>query len=325
MPLRLVVDRAAWHQHVSEQVNLYGDGLIPVVKGSGHGLGRANLHHWLRQHLPDSPVAVGTVAEAPDRPALVLTPVLAPPQRTDLLLTVGNHEHVAALAGWTGRVVIKLQSSMRRYGTQPHDLGRLVDQCAQLHLEVAAFSLHLPLRGSDADRIIEIESWLPHLSPLPHELWLSHLEPASFRGLTERYPDRTFRIRVGTRLWQGVPTLGFLRLSADVVQTTAVTTGDPCGYRGVPAPADGTVVCVDAGMAHGVGPLRDVPPEQSSPFHFARQRLSLLEPPHQHTSMVFVPSGEPCPSVGDRVDVQRPLTATHVDLVEWLGDEPTGW
>ena len=38
---------------------------------------------------------------------------------------------------------------------------------------------------------------------------------------------------------------------------------------------------VGAGTAHGVQPLDD----GRSPFHFARQRLALLEPPHMHTSM----------------------------------------
>ena len=34
--------------------------------------------------------------------------------------------------------------------------------------------------------------------------------------------------------------------------------------------------------------------------------------------MVFVPLGDPCPAVGDRVDVQRPLITTQVDEVEWV-------
>jgi alanine racemase len=318
MPLRLTVDRAAWHRHVSEQVSQYGDGIIPVVKGSGHGLGRAILLDWLYHHLPAALPAVGTIGEAPDGRVLVLTPVLEAPVRNDLVLTVGHQQHVAALAGWTGRVVVKLQSSMRRYGVTPNELDHLLEACARQRLDVVALSLHLPLSGSDIDRVTEIDTWLQHLDHLPHELWLSHLEPATFHALAARHPARTFRIRVGTRLWQGVPTAPFLRLSANVVQTTSVVAGEPCGYRGLPAPADGTAVCVDAGMAHGVGPLRDVPTEQSSPFHFARHRLALLEPPHQHTSMVFVPIGQPCPAIAARVDVQRPLTATHVDQVEWL-------
>ena len=203
MPLRLTVDRAAWHEHVSAQVSSYGDALIPVVKGSGHGLGRSTLQGWLHQYLPGTMPAVGTIHEAPQGPALVLTPVLHAPARTDLVLTVGSSEHVAALAGWRGSVVVKLQSSMRRYGAPPTALADLLAAASQQGLHVAALALHLPLAGSDTQRIAEVEAWLPHLTHSSHELWLSHLEPASLRTLAARHPERTFRIRVGTRLWQG--------------------------------------------------------------------------------------------------------------------------
>ena len=42
-----------------------------------------------------------------------------------------------------------------------------------------------------------------------------------------------------------------------------------------------------------------------SPFHHARRRLALLEAPHMHTSMAFVPTGEPLPDIGRVVDVPR--------------------
>jgi hypothetical protein len=68
---------------------------------------------------------------------------------------------------------------------------------------------------------------------------------------------------------------------------------------------------VTAGTAHGISPL----PEGRSPFHFGRRRLALLEPPHMHTSMAFVPAGDPLPAVGEQVDVQHPLTRTLVDRI----------
>ena len=36
-----------------------------------------------------------------------------------------------------------------------------------------------------------------------------------------------------------------------------------------------------------------------------------------HTSLAVVPNGQPCPRVGDRVDVQRPLISTVSDELEW--------
>ena len=44
----------------------------------------------------------------------------------------------------------------------------------------------------------------------------------------------------------------------------------------------------------------------------------LVEPPHIHVSMAFVPDGDPCPLTGEWVDVQRPLIATQVDRIDWL-------
>ncbi len=45
---------------------------------------------------------------------------------------------------------------------------------------------------------------------------------------------------------------------------------------------------------------------------------ALLEPPHMHTSMVWVPSGTPCPEIGEWVDLQRPLTQTQHDELRWV-------
>ncbi len=90
-----------------------------------------------------------------------------------------------------------------------------------------------------------------------------------------------------------------------------VAAGDRLGYRLAAVPGDGSVVMVSGGTAHGVQPL----PDGRSPFHFERRRLALVEPPHMHTSMVFVPAGTPRPEPGDEVDLQRPLTQTWVDAI----------
>ena len=70
---------------------------------------------------------------------------------------------------------------------------------------------------------------------------------------------------------------------------------------------------IGAGTSHGVQTL----PSDQSPFHFERVRLSLLEPPHMHTSMLFVPNTQKCPAVGDTVDVQQPLTRIYPDIITW--------
>jgi hypothetical protein len=41
-----------------------------------------------------------------------------------------------------------------------------------------------------------------------------------------------------------------------------------------------------------------------------------------HTSMVFVPAGDPSPCTGEWVDLQRPLTSTFADHVVWTSASP---
>jgi hypothetical protein len=75
---------------------------------------------------------------------------------------------------------------------------------------------------------------------------------------------------------------------------------------------------VGCGSSHGVSALSDVGAlsDGSSPFHFARQRLAMLEPPHMHTTMLTV-AGDPCPQPGDWVDVQQPMTRVYPDVIAW--------
>lgn len=312
MALRLTVQRAAWEAHV-HSVAASIDGLVPVVKGNGYGFGRATLHP-VAEALSEY-VCVGTIHEldavAEGATPVVLTPALVPPPSTAAVLTVGSQRDVAALAGWQGRVIIKLQSSMRRYGATPSEVDNVVATADAASLDIIGYALHLPLAGSDADRLGEVDAWLDRLDPR-HTLWLSHLQPQSYAALRGRHPDRQFRLRVGTTLWHGDKS--FLHLYAEVLAVRSIRAGERAGYRLTDVLSDGHLVLVSAGSAHGVAPR----PDGASPFHFARTRLAMLEPPHMHTSMVLAPAGTPCPAVGDRVDVQRPLISTLVDEIEWV-------
>ncbi len=316
--VRLTVNRAAWWEHVQTTAADYGTALVPVVKGNGYGFGRPVLHDAVRE-LAITPVCVGSVHELVDVPhdlePVVLTPTLTPPERS-AVLTVGSISHVGALQGWRGSVMVKLASSMRRYGATARELDGLMSAVADAGLAVAGFALHLPLAGSDDDRSAEVTAWLDHLDPAV-PLWLSHLQPSSFAALATAHPHRTFRIRVGTALWHGVPKGSFLHLGADVLDVRPASAGDRVGYWQSAIDGDGTLVAIGAGSAAGVAPLDDPDPARRSPFHFERQRLALVERPHMHTSLVLVPHGQPCPAVGDMVDVQRPLISTQVDEVRW--------
>ena len=312
MALRLTVQRAAWESHI-DSVASNVDGLVPVVKGNGYGFGRATLHPLIKG-LSDF-VCVGTIHEldgVADRVTpIVLTPTLVPPASPQVVLTVGSVDDIAALAGWHGRVIIKLQSSMRRYGATLTELDAVIAAARAAAFGIIGYSLHLPLAGTEHDRLAEVDRCLDHIDPR-QPLWLSHLQPQTYSALRARRPDQQFRLRLGTALWHGDKS--FLQLHAEVVAVHPVREGDHAGYHLTEIAADGHIVLIGAGSAHGVAPL----PNGASPFHFERHRLELLEPPHMHTSMIVVPAGSPCPAVGDRVDVQRPLITTLVDEIEWV-------
>jgi hypothetical protein len=204
--------------------------------------------------------------------------------------------------------MVKLATSMRRYGATASELPDVLAAIERARLTVHGFSIHPPLAGRPAEHATEASEWAEHL-PEESAVYVSHLDAPAYAELTAGRPRHRWRIRLGTALWHGDKS--FLHLAADVLELRPVDPGTLAGYRLVEVPGRGHVVMVTAGTAHGVRPLAD----GSSPFHFAHRRLRLLEPPHMHTSMVFVPDGEPVPEVGDQVDVQHPLTMTLVDRI----------
>ena len=223
------------------------------------------------------------------------------------MLTIGSAAHARDLIARNHRapVIVKLVSSMRRFGLDADELDEVRD------LDVAAYAIHPPLVGDDAAHVHEIEAWLPRL-PAATTVDVSHVGATAFAALRDRHPERTLRLRLGTSLWHGDKSM--FGLSADVVDVRSIVCGAPAGYRATPAPATGHLVMIGAGSAHGIALLDG----GRSPFHFARRRLALLEPPHMHTSMAFVPAGEPLPAAGELVDVQWPLIMTIPDRIVWI-------
>jgi alanine racemase len=303
--IRLTIDRTRWWNHVTAVASDV-PGLVPVVKGNGYGLGRAELAGLAAKLSPL--IAVGTVHELDGLPRdttpVVLTPSLTPPTSTDPVLTVGSRAHIQALAGWRGRVIVKLVSAMHRYGGDIE----LVAEAQRAGLRTVGVAIHPPLAGDDEERRDQIVSRLPEIDP-SLDVWVSHLAPVTYETLPASHQ---YKLRLGTYLWHG--DRESMHLQADVLDTRPVRAGDRVGYRLAEAPGDGTLVMVGAGSANGVTAL----PDGRSPFHHLRQRLTLVEPPHMHTSMVFVPADDPCPSTGHWLDLQRPLTLTAVDVLRWI-------
>ena len=305
MTITLTIRTAPWRAHIAQVAGAV-DGLVPVVKGNGYGFGRIALAR-LASEFCDT-VAVGTVHELDGLPdelhPMVLTPTLEAPASTTPILTVGNQTHIDALADWKGRVVVKLESSMHRYGAG----AALVDAAQRGRLDVIGVSIHPPLAGTPSEHAAEVAHVIEHVDT-DLAVWTSHLDPAAYASLPTTH---TYRLRLGTSLWHSDKSL--LQLSADVLDVRPVRAGTPAGYHQGAVNANGHLVMIGAGTANGVTALSD----GRSPFHFERSRLDLHEPPHMHTSMAFVADGASVPAIGDRVDVQRPLTMTTVDAYEWI-------
>ena len=315
MTLRLTVRRDDWLRHVSDTAHQFGD-LVPVIKGNGYGFSREVLvHHAIGMARQ---IAVGTVYEATDVPsthdALVLTPIVTPhsPIPGNAILSVGSAVHVDALvaSGFSGRVLIKLRSSMMRFGATRDELPALEMKVRDAGLEQVGWSIHPPLPQEHLDHAPEVGAAISHLrDSLP--IYVSHLAAQSLAQLRSAHPGRRIVVRSGTRLWLGDKSM--VELSADVLDVHEGVSGS-AGYRLNPLPEGGSIVVVGAGTAHGVNVLGS----EQSPFHFQRRRLTLLEAPHMHSSMVIVPRGESAPRVGDFVDVQQPMTRVCVDTIDWV-------
>ena len=320
MTLRLTVESGAWHAHVRDVVASYGD-VLPVVKGNGYGFGRAELMPHAQAISRD--VAVGTVHELTDVSAtqrpFVLTPVgvgVDNVARRDAVLAITSTHDLGVLKqlGVANPVVIKIESSMHRYGSAANEAEDLRKRAEAAGHQVVAWSVHLPLAGSDdshASEAIAIASGLA--TDLP--LHLSHIGAAvqQVRASTSHHVV----MRTGTHLWLGDKSM--VALHADVI-AVRTTTASAAGYRAtkISTGANTCLVMVGCGSSHGVGALGSVDAlgGGSSPFHFARQRLAMLEPPHMHTTMLSV-DGDPCPQAGDWVDVQQPMTRVYPDVIAW--------
>jgi alanine racemase len=331
--LTLTVHDAPWRAHVASTVAAM-PGFVPVVKGNGYGFGIPRLAAEAAA-LGATELCVGTVHELAALPApppegpvpLVLTPAL----RHELdgvpagaVLAVGSPTHLEELlAGgpergpWHGEVIVKVRTSMRRYGVAPIAAADLAGACESHGLTVRGFAIHPPLPSVPTDggvlsgaeaNLVEVGGLVAQL-PAGLPVYVSHLDAAGWAELRAAHPARDLRIRLGTTLWHGNKST--VHLGADVVDVTPVTAGDRVGYRRTAVDAAGHLVLVTAGTSHGVARLAG----GLSPYHFAQRRLHLVEDPHMHTSMCLVPLEEPCPSVGDVVDVQRPLIQTWPDRV----------
>ena len=319
MGLRLRVDTAAWQAMVNRALSDFVD-VIPVVKGNGYGFGR----EWLLRKAQDlgvTEVAVGSVFEVSEAVALGLVPMVLTPSldldhvqlHSSVVPTVGSPEQLEHLLRFrpSGSAVVKVLTSMRRHGFPASDAAAAAEQLVDRGVLLHSYAVHPGFNLDASGRFDEIAAILERL-PSDARVTLSHIDAPTYARLRSRFGDRRLSVRLGSMLWHGDKDA--FSLTATVIDRREVRAGETVGYRGTSVPGDGTMLIIDAGAAHGVAPFAD----GASPFHYARRRLALIEPPHLHVSLAFVPAEEAVPGIGDRVDVQRPLITTQVDEVTWI-------
>lgn len=339
MAFDLHVDTAAWQAHVADVLATAGD-VVPVVKGNGYGFGRDVLVRTA-EDAGCSLIAVGTYPEAaellPQTTADLLILTAWRPAESALVYdarvvhTVSRLEDLEALreAGG-GRWIAEVRTSMRRHGLSVADAAVVAQNGAE------GVAIHLPIaRAANLTEAEAIVSELRELGlPDGTVVYVSHLSDAQVTSLRQKYPQLTFRPRLGTRLWLGAPKA--MRVRAQVLDVHPVARGDRIGYRQNTVRKAGHVLVVAGGTSHGVGleapraltswrarlksmarGLLDGLGRVRSPFRYAGQRLLFAEPPHMQASMLLLPgSGRP-PAVGEAIDVAVRYTTADFDQTLW--------
>lgn len=338
MPLTLTIDRQLWHTHHRALLD-DAPGLVPVAKGNGYGFGLRLLAAEATR-LGVRTLAVGIAQEVAAVRAggfagdvVVLNPWRPFDDAATSLLddplvvtTVSRAEDLRTLATTHpgARVIVEIETSMHRHGLDPHEL---TDRDFGA-LSFEGWAIHLPARGSlDEAKRLAAAGLAVRRAPV----WVSHLTVTDYRVLRTALGVRT-HLRVGTRLWLGEKRA--YRTTATVLDVHRIRRGAPLGYHGVRAPRDGWIVIASGGTAHGVAMTAPTPQRSLrqrgvtvaqgvldslgrslSPFMIGGRKRAFAEPPHMHSSMVFVPGADAPAKVGDELPVTARMTTVTADEI----------
>ncbi len=345
----LRLDGQRWREHL-QTVAGATPGIVPVIKGNGYGYGLARLAEESAA-LGAGAIAVGLppevaqVRDAYPGDVVILNPwdvnsPLAVELLTDdrVITTVSRLEDLQQLSADDARprVLVEVQTSMRRHGIHVDDL----DRCAPLldGVSFQGWTIHLPLladgRYAEAERLGRTA-----LGVARGPLWLSHLPAAEAEALGRQLggagsEPAPVRLRVGTRLWLGEESSR--STTATVMDVHPIKRGERAGYRQRACPADGWIVVMAGGTSHGVG--LEAPTSASSlrqravslatgslaaaglalsPYTIAGKKRWFLEPPHMQSSLIFLPRKETPPAIGAELPIELRLTTATVDAIAW--------
>lgn len=340
MTLTLHIDAHRWRDHL-DSFNRQVAGLVPVAKGNGYGFGLETLAAEA-QRLDAQTLAVGIAQEVavvraggweddivvlnPWRPFdAAATALLNDPK---VITTVSRPEDLRSLTQThpEARVIVEIETSMHRHGLDPRQLT--AESFGNLWFE--GWAIHLPASGSLTEATTLAQAGI---TTRTGPAWVSHLSVDDYRTFTASVGVPTY-LRAGTRLWLGDKQA--YRTTAGVLDVHRIEKGAPLGYHGVPAPKDGWIVVVSGGTAHGVAMAAPVPQRSLkqrgvtvaqgvldavgrtlSPYQIGGKKRSFAEPPHMHSSMIFVPGEYPLAKVGDEIPVTTRMTTVTPDELFW--------
>lgn len=339
MPLTLTIDQQKWRadqRALRDRV----PGLVPVAKGNGYGFGLGLLAAEASE-LGVDVIAVGIAQEVTEVRAggwtgdvVVLNPwrpfddaATALLDDPHVITTVSRADDVRALAAdHSGtRVIVEIETAMHRHGLAPREL----DPSDMDDLTFEGWAVHLPANGSLAEARSLVAGGIS-LKKAP--VWVSHLSVEDYGRFAAEFDAR---MRVGTRLWLGDQSA--YRTTATVLDVHRIEKGDTLGYHRVQAPKDGFIVIVSGGTSHGVAMAAPTPQRSVrqrlvtaaqgvldslgrslSPFSIGGRKRAFAEPPHMHSSMVFVPGAVAPVAVGDEVPVTVRMTTATADEIRFV-------
>ncbi|MEN9711427.1 MAG: hypothetical protein RL441_1419 [Actinomycetota bacterium] len=375
MSFTISIDTRVFHDHLLTMVdefNAAGATVVPVIKSNGYGLGQDNLCA-IADRLDTGTIAVGTIFEAmralqlfkgevvvlePFSPKDEFTqPTWDMIDKTDyrnrLIRVVDSIDALAYLANRGGAVDIVLEgeTSMRRFGFTAEQLNIAWKQHADAFLDgrlrLRGLSCHLPLETdeTDIDTVVALYQQVIGSGDRlldAQTVWVSHLVPEQLEQLAARLPDVTINLRSGTALWLGERDA--LHPFGAVQSVRRISKGDRAGYFQRRAWADGWIITISGGTAHGVGLMAPSVTstgrtkfgtiakagEQAlgrlrSPFWYLGDKLDFFESPHQHVSQLFLPADATEPLVGDMLPVDVRFSITHADVVEGIDELLKRW
>src|SRR5882757_8465254 len=178
MPLVLHVDSDRWRDHLRSTWN---PDIVPVAKGNGYGIGNPRLLAESRA-LGARTVAVGTYFEVPPDfkdDVVVLSPwrqFLEVPQGKNVIHTVSRLADLVSIPAGS-RVLIEVQTSMRRHGIGARELRHTMLLSAPDRIRFEGWSLHFPMgAGGTSANVREAQELAKAARAVrPGVIWVSHV------------------------------------------------------------------------------------------------------------------------------------------------------